>query len=405
MKLFRWRLIALAAATAIPLASPHADDALRPAVGKPLEKARELLAKHAYPAALSQVDLAAGVAGTTPKEQVVILQMRAAIEQAAGHQAAAAKAYQQLAESGHVTGRDLQRLLFAEASLAFAAQDYGQAVTAAERYENSGGDDPVLHTMLIQAHYQQKNFADAARLQSAQVQAEEKAGKRPAEAELQLLVAAAQQSGDAAGLQTSKQKLVQYYPNPAYWSNLIGDVQRRPGFSDRLALDVRRLQRAVHTLNTADSYVELAELALAAGLPGEAKSALDEGYARQLLGSGPGAARQDRLRTLAEHSVAEEQKQLAQAAAPAAGAADGNKVEELGERFVAAGDLDKGAALIDKSLRDGSLRHKDDARLHLGLAYVIAGQPARAIPILQTVGGADGVADLAGLWILHARAT
>ncbi len=402
MRSFHLRAAVLAAAILVPLAAPQADEALRPAVGKPLEKAKSLLGSHNYPGALTQVDLAAGAGNISPKEQVIILQMRGAIQQAAGDPAGAAKSYQQLAESGHFAGRDLQKFLSAEASLAFAAHDYGQTVTAIDHYQKAGGDDPAFQTLLIQAHFQQKDFAEAAHLQAAQIQAEEHAGKHPSEAELQLWVAATQQSGDEAGLQDSKRTLVLYYPTPVYWASLIGDVQRRPGFSDRLAFDVRRLQRAVHILDTADGYIELAELALAAGLPGEAKSALDEGYARQLLGKGAGAARQDRLKALAYRNFEDEQKQLAQPAAP--GETDVNKVEELGEQYLSVGEIDKGSALIEQSLRKGQLRHADDAKLHLGLAYVIAGQPARAVQVLRTVGGADGAADLARLWILHTGA-
>jgi tetratricopeptide (TPR) repeat protein len=217
---------------------------------------------------------------------------------------------------------------------------------------------------------------------------------------LQLLAAAQQQGGDAAGLQATMQKLVLYYPSPNYWASLIGNLQRRSGFSDRLALDVQRLQRAVHTLDTADGYTELAELALAADLPGEARSVLEEGYARHLLGTGPGAARQARLKALADKNFEDDRQRLDQSVA-AAGDADPNRVEELGEQYLSLGEIDKGSVLVEQSLRKGQLRHADDARLHLGLAYLNAGQPAKAVQIFRTVGGTDGAADLAKLWILH----
>jgi hypothetical protein len=148
--------VLLAGALLTPYATVQAQEALRPAVGKPLEKAKGLLASHNYPGALAQVDVAAGVANKSPAEDLVILEMRGAIQQSAGDQAAAAKTYQQLAESGRVTGHDLQKFLSAEASLAFAVHDYGQTIAAIEHYQKSGGSDPALQTLLIQAHYQQK---------------------------------------------------------------------------------------------------------------------------------------------------------------------------------------------------------------------------------------------------------
>jgi len=47
------------------------------------------------------------------------------------------------------------------------------------------------------------------------------------------------------------------------------------------------------------------------------------------------------------------------------------------------------------------LRHPEDAKLQLGLAYWQSGDKRRAIAELRTVGGTEGVADLAQLWILR----
>ena len=49
----------------------------------------------------------------------------------------------------------------------------------------------------------------------------------------------------------------------------------------------------------------------------------------------------------------------------------------------------------------GGLVSVDDARLHLGLAQMDAGLKADAIRTLGTVGGTDGAADMAHLWILQ----
>ena len=43
-------------------------------------------------------------------------------------------------------------------------------------------------------------------------------------------------------------------------------------------------------------------------------------------------------------------------------------------------------------------KHLDDARLHLGIAYLRAGNKAKANETLRAVKGTDGAADLARLW-------
>lgn len=47
------------------------------------------------------------------------------------------------------------------------------------------------------------------------------------------------------------------------------------------------------------------------------------------------------------------------------------------------------------------MKRPDDARLHLGYAYLLAGQKAKAAQTFKAVQGTDGSADLARLWLLQ----
>jgi hypothetical protein len=49
------------------------------------------------------------------------------------------------------------------------------------------------------------------------------------------------------------------------------------------------------------------------------------------------------------------------------------------------------------------LSRPDEAKLHLGIAYLAAGQKGKAIAAFRDVGGTDGTADLARLWSIHAQ--
>jgi Tfp pilus assembly protein PilF len=55
--------------------------------------------------------------------------------------------------------------------------------------------------------------------------------------------------------------------------------------------------------------------------------------------------------------------------------------------------------LIQKGIASGSLKHADDARLALGIAYLRAGNKAKATEAFKTVKGTDGAAELARLWM------
>ena len=58
---------------------------------------------------------------------------------------------------------------------------------------------------------------------------------------------------------------------------------------------------------------------------------------------------------------------------------------------------------MEAGIKKGGLRRPEDAKLHLGLAYIQAGQKAKGIQMLKTVQGTDGVADLARLWIIFSQ--
>ena len=56
-------------------------------------------------------------------------------------------------------------------------------------------------------------------------------------------------------------------------------------------------------------------------------------------------------------------------------------------------------ALMQQGIKQGKLKRVDEANLHLGIAYLRAGQKAKARETFKLVGGTDGTADLARLWM------
>jgi hypothetical protein len=399
--------LALAAALllggAVVTSPAAAQEALRPAVGKPLASARSLLAAHNYAKAMAAVRAADAVPGKTPHETLIIEQMRAAIAQASGDTATAATAYQQLLNSGQVPPAEAVKLMQAEVSIAFKQKNYPQVVYWADRYLKAGGGDPAMRTYLIQGYFLQGNYAQAAKLQAAQIQAETRGGKPPVEAQLQLLYACQTHLNDKAGQLATIKQLVAYYPKPDYWLNVIDNVRTKPGFPDRLLLDVYRLEFSLGLVNKPDDAMDMAELAVQAKLPGEAKDVVDKSFAGGLLGTGPQAPRQERLKALVEKTYDADKKALGQEDVAAASDHDGNALFALGETYCSYGMFDKGLPMMEEGIRKDDLRHPDDAKLHLGLAYWKAGQKAKALAELKSVGGTDGAADLAQLWILRFR--
>ncbi|MCQ8279161.1 hypothetical protein NFI95_11975 [Acetobacteraceae bacterium KSS8] len=383
------------------VAAPAFADPLRPEVGKPLQRAQAELRKHDYAAAMRDVNVADGVKNKTADESYVIAQMRAAVAQSSGNTADAIKADDALIDSSRTSSAEKTRLLMAEASMAYNAKDYPRAISAIERYFKAGGSDPAMHTILIQSYYLQKDYPNAAKAQERQIAQEEKAGQKPTENQLQLLASTQQQAKDMDGFNATMVKLVQDYPKPEYWANLIHGLRTNPNVSDRLAYDVDRIRLAVGLLTSTADFMDMAELATQQGLPMQGQKVMAAGYASGALGKDAGAAREARLKALIDRTAAETKANLAKSEAAALASPTGGELLTVGYNYVDAGQAAKGIDLMKQGIAKGGLASKDDALLHLGLAEMDAGMKADAIRTLKTVGGNDGAAELAQLWILQ----
>ena len=140
-----------------------------------------------------------------------------------------------------------------------------------------------------------RSFAGAAKELRTETEQAERAGNAPGEDRLKLLVNATLKMNDTNGYVWALERLVTYYPKKEYWVDLLARLQRKPNFSDRLALDTYRLSLATGSMSAANDYMEMTQLALQAGFPSEAKQIVDKGFAAGVLGTGKEAERHKRL--------------------------------------------------------------------------------------------------------------
>ena len=374
---------------------------VRPEIGKPIQAALDLLKSKRGKEALAKVQEAEAVPNKTPYETYLVERVRAQAAAAAGDAAAAARGFEATAASSAISGGERLQFLAAAAAQYYQAKNYAKAAELGARYFKDGGTDKAIRSTYIQALYLNNDFARSASETLADVQAEEAAGRTPTEMQLQLLTDSYQKRKDQKGYANALEKLLVYYPKRDYWLNALYGVAGRPGVSDRLALDLARLKLATGTMQTADEYMEAAQLSLQAGYPAEAGKFIDQGYAAGRLGTGPEAERHKRLRDLAVKNLAEDKKTLGQDDAQVAAAKDGTALLNAGFNYVLHGSSDKGLEMMEQGMRKGGLKRPEDSRLHLGYAYHVAGQNQKAIVVLKAVQGSDGSADLARLWIIH----
>jgi hypothetical protein len=388
----------LGAVAALDANAQGKGDSVRPEVGKPLQAAQALVKQRKGREAMVEIAKAEAVPNRTPYENQVIAQMKAAAASAAGDNDATIKANQALLDSGKVSGREATTLVQSIAVAYYSKKDYGEAARWTQRYFKEGGSDGAMRTMLLQSYYLGNDCASVNKMLAG---AED---RHASEEELQMLANCYDRQKDTAGYVGAIEKLVVSYPKKSYWTDLLARVQKKPGFSDRLGVNVYRLRLATGNLTTTNDYLEMAQLALQAGVPAEAKVIVDKGYEAKLLGQGAEAARHQRLRDLVMKDLAESQRNRAKDEQAGLAAKDGTELVKVGLNYVYEGQADKGLALVEQGIKKGGLKRPEDAKLRLGEAQLYAGQKAKGVQTLRTVQGNDGAADIARLWILNARA-
>ena len=391
----------VAATAALVFGAAQGQSGVRPDVGRPLQAAEALIKGGKYREALAKVRDADAVGGKSAGENLMVERMRLAAASGAGDADTAARAFETVGPS--VGGADKLRMIESIAGSYYRAKEYAKAQQWYGRYFREGGSSSTNRTLMIQTQYLSGDFAGAAKELIAEIQSAERNGAVPAEERINLLMNAAVRQKDVSGEAFALERLVTYYPKKEYWVTLLSRLQRKPNFSDRLSLDTYRLSLATGSMSAANDYSEMAQLALQAGSGAEAKQVIDKGFAAGALGAGPEAGRHKRLRDLVVKRVDEAKKTAADDEKAALAAKDGNDLVTIGMNQVFEGQKAKGLQLMQQGIAKGGLKRPEDAKLHLAIAQLVAGDNAKAQATLKTVSGNDGTGDLARLWALYAR--
>lgn len=377
---------------------------VRPEIGGPLQEAQKALQSKDYKTAAAKISAAEQVGKLTPYETYIVLRLKSAASIGSGDYKGALAAYEQLLASPELPAAEKLPTLDAYVKIAYASKDYAKTADGIAKYKAAGGTSAETLGLYAQSLYLAGKYKEASSALTAEINDMAAAGKRPTDTQLQLLASCALKQNDMVAYAAALEQLVTYSPKKEYWLDLLVRTQRKPGFSDRLDLDMYRLRDATGTMDKADDYMEAAQLALQAGYPGEAQKFVDEGYAAKLLGTGADAARHQRLKDLVTKKIAEDKATLAEGEKAAAAQATGDALVNTGFNYVTYGQADKGLPLIEQGIKKGGIKLADQAKLHLGVAYMMAGKKDQAQKTFATVQGTDGARDIARLWTLQMKA-
>ncbi len=374
--------------------SAYAAETVRAEIGGPLQAAQNMMKSGNAKGALNELRKLDNVGGKTANESYLIERVRAAAASSAGDYDAAAKSFETLIASGRLSASESANFSQGLVGIYMRAREFGKANAAIQK-ALAKGDDPKLRAYLIQNYVSMGNTGEAMRLLKADL-----SRGTPQEDQLKMLANLQNMTGDKGGYVATIERLAANYPQPSYWADLLNRVTGKKEFSSRLNIDVLRLKMAQNLIKKPSDYMELAQLVLRDGAAGEAVRIIEKGYKAGVLGVGADAARHQRLKDLADKTLADNAKNLATQEAALTKAKDNDGLVNLGYALVQAGQADKGLKMMEAAIKAGDLKRPEDAKLRLGEAYAAAGKKQQAVAILKTVGGQDGTAELARYWIM-----
>jgi hypothetical protein len=394
--------------TPAPAAAP-APDTVRPELFKLLDPTavKQLMAEKKYADVQARITQAEAFPAKTPYETYVLDRMKIALGSATGNDAMAMTGLEAVIASGRLPAQDQAEFILALGNYYYNAKNYTKAIEWMKRYQKESATPEKVRGALIRSYYLNNDFATAKNELVPFIAESEKAGRAPTLEDLRLLASSAAKLKDNPTYLMAMEKLVALYPSDDYWTDLLHRIQTKPGYNQAHDIDVLRLESVALKTMAPEEYTELAELALAAGFPTEAKKALDAGFAAGVLGTGSNAAKHKQLRDRANKGAADDAKNIANGEAGAAKAKDGAGLVNLGYAYVTMDQFDKGIPLMEQGVAKGIAKRADDYKLRLGMAYAKAGRKAEAVKTLESVKGDDGLGDLAKysiLWVNRSAA-
>lgn len=394
---------ALVTATAIA-AEESANKITTKAVAVPMKKAQEAIQAKQWDTAIAEIKKAQAVEKKTPFEAYQIDEFLAYVLIQQKKYSEAANVYERMLNSGFVPEAQRDERMKTLASLAFQVKDYKKSADWAKRALERQPNQQDMGQLLAQSYYLLNDFPNAAASMQKVIQQAERAGKKPEENWLQIVLSSHFKVNNKDGVANALKQIVRYYPNAEYWENLLDIYRRKNGNDDRIVLGYYRLMDDVGALKDKGDIVEMAQLAMDAGMPGEAEAVVQRGFDKGVLKSEDKTeqGRYDRLLSGAKRQAAADRAQLDQLAQEAEKASQGQALVGLGQAYFSYGRYDEAIAALDKGIKKGGVLDADEAQILLGIAYMKKGQKEQARQAFRAVKDGSKWNELSDLWLIRA---
>ena len=400
MNKYLHQLGVLVGALGLLISSAMAQGVLRNEVVRPLTAAQEAIKGNQNDQALGFLREALAVPQLTASEKNLILRTQAVAALRAQKWPIAIDALEALVTSADLPQTDKQPLLESLINAALKTKDNTRVVKWARQYLQDGGAHADVQLAMVQSLAATGQHAEVVTVLLGKIRQDASAGKKAPELELRILALSYRQLKDDAGYMNTLKQLLLNYPSKAYWAEVIGRISQRADLNPRLELDLYRLLAQTDNLEDAAEYMEMATLALKAGVPSEAVRVITKGFSAGVLGQGVEAAAHNKLRAEAQKKVQEDDALFAQLEQSAK---DGASWAALGDVHFSRQNWSAAHAAYTKAMVFGGLRREHEVRLHDAISLLQAGEKAAARQQFALVSGDATAMELASLWAMLAR--
>jgi tetratricopeptide (TPR) repeat protein len=285
--------------------------------------------------------------------------------------------------------------------IAFQTKDYPKAIVFGKKAQELSPSDPEIGVYLANAYYIGNDFENARSVSAAAVKQIEDSGRVPEETLYRILQSACLNLKDNDCVVAQIEKLVIHYPKPSYWTDLVNSLLRVSG-NDKELLNVLRLADGVDVMKDGSQYTEMAQLALAQGLPGEAQSILEKGQQKAVFTAQREKDLATRILADAKQAVTLDKSTLPKQDVSARAKPTGDADVKLGAAYLSYGENDKAIEALQRGIGKGGVKSPDEAGLLLGMAYMRVNNKPEAIKAFHTVTQSPGMARIAKMWLINA---
>ena len=285
------------------------------------------------------------------------------------------------------------------ANLYFTQRNYPKAIEYANR-GLAGGRDLELMVTLGQAYFQAGDNKNSMRVMNDVINSFEQRGQIPKQQTLLLVLNACLRAQDSKCTTRMYEKLVQWYPKPDYWENLLSALMAADS-KDEVKINVMRLAVTAEVMKRPDQFKEMAQIALDQGLPAEAQTVIEQGLAMKIFKEQRQLDLMMRLLKKAQADVVTDKAALPAREAAARAAPIGDSFVKLGASYLSYGQNDKAIDAIKRGVAKGKLTQADEAGMLLGIAYLRSGNKPEAARAFDTVKQDPTMVRIAKLWRLR----